>query len=277
MAIINGTEFDDYLFGTPGDDEIFGGDGNDVLFGGDGDDIIYDGPGIDKMFGGNGNDTFKLFDSNLLGPSLVFDPGGLPELLGGPGYDIIDASEAIEGIIITEANFAIASVEEFIGSQFDDSVDASLVSFDVVLSGQGGNDTLTGGSGNDTLVGGPGADLLTGGKGSDVFVFEDLSDSLLESFDVISDLEIATDSIRTGTPIAAANLPQLGEVATLEAAAIAEVLTASAFVGQGAATFTFELRTFLAVNDTVAGYQPATDSIIEITGYSGDLANLELG
>lgn len=49
-----------------------------------------------------------------------------------------------------------------------------------------------------------------------------------------------------------------------------------AFDRKGAATFTYldpaaGLRSFLAVNDGKAGYQALSDSVIEITGYTGNL------
>jgi len=208
MTIIYGTEFGEYLIGTMAADELFAGDGDDIIFGGDGDDILYDGGGNDKLFGGNGDDTFKLSDSNLLGPppdgrELPFDPFGLPEINGGLGYDVVDATDAVEGISFSADNFAHASVEEFIGSAFADTVNAALVNFAVVLSGGAGHDTLiggisndalNGGSGNDLLIGGRGADVLTGGTGDDIFQFGDLGDSLLSGFDVIADLTIGNDS-----------------------------------------------------------------------------------
>jgi len=54
------------------------------------------------------------------------------------------------------------------------------------------------------------------------------------------------------------------------------VLTDSAFVADGAATFGFGARTFLALNDGLAGFQEAADAVIEITGYSGSLADLAI-
>jgi Ca2+-binding RTX toxin-like protein len=288
MTIIYGTEFGEYLVGTMAADEIFAGDGDDIVFGGDGDDILHDGGGNDKLFGGNGDDTFKLSDSNLLGPppdgrELPFDPFGLPEINGGLGYDVVDATDAVEGISFSADNFAHASVEEFIGSAFADTVNAALVDFAVVLSGGAGHDTLIGGSGNDTLNGGSGQDLLIGGAGDDIFQFGTLGDSLFSGFDVIADLAIGDgltnrgDSIMASHAVAAADLLQLGEVALLEESAIADVLSADLFTPLGAATFTFEQRTFLALNDAIAGFQAASDSVIEITGFSGDLAHLEVG
>jgi hypothetical protein len=58
------------------------------------------------------------------------------------------------------------------------------------------------------------------------------------------------------------------------------LLTTSNFLANGASTFTFgsgaELRTFIALNDATAGYESGTDSIIEITGYTGNFSNLNV-
>ncbi|MEM1310486.1 MAG: calcium-binding protein [Cyanobacteria bacterium P01_H01_bin.153] len=282
----------DRVFGENGNDIIFGENGNDVIFGGNGDDIIYDGAGFDNLLGGNGNDIFRLSDSNRFGTRAAFDPAGMPEIFGGSGYDIVDATGAVEAIQFDEFIFAVGSIEEFIGSQFNDSVNATSVNFEVVLSGGAGNDTLIGGSGNDILSGGSGndviqggggADLLTGGVSSDPaianrdrFVFASSSDSLLRGFDIIQDLEIGHDVIDWITPITPNQVAQLGTVASLQAAAIANVLSPNALIASGAATFTFEDQTFLALNDEVAGFQAASDLVVEITGYRGNLSNLSI-
>ena len=75
MAVINGTEQGDFIFGNPEDDQIFGlggddfilgeggndtiegGDGNDELVGGDGDDLLRGGAGLDSLTGNVGADT----------------------------------------------------------------------------------------------------------------------------------------------------------------------------------------------------------------------------
>jgi autotransporter-associated beta strand protein len=46
-----------------------------------------------------------------------------------------------------------------------DSVDASSVTYDVIMFGGPGNDRLIGGYGNDLIIGGDGDDLLNGGRG----------------------------------------------------------------------------------------------------------------
>ena len=47
-------------------------------------------------------------------------------------------------------------------------------------------------------------------------------------------------------------------------------------VAGGAATFSFGDRTFLGINDRTAGFSAITDSIIEITGFTGSLTNLAI-
>jgi Ca2+-binding RTX toxin-like protein len=66
INVVQGSEFDDLLFGSSladtlmglkGDDTIVGRNGNDILFGGEDDDIVTGGKGVDTMDGGDGTDT----------------------------------------------------------------------------------------------------------------------------------------------------------------------------------------------------------------------------
>jgi len=57
-------------------------------------------------------------------------------------------------------------------------LDGSDKKVDIVLNGEGGNDTLIGGAGNDTLIGGTGADTFIGGAGHD--------DIFIDSADILS-------------------------------------------------------------------------------------------
>jgi hypothetical protein len=81
--------------------------------------------------------------------------------------------------------------------------------------------------------------------------------------------------------VAAANVQQLGTIGTsLTSDSISALLTTSNFLANGASTFTFGsgggLRTFIALNDVTAGYESGTDNIIEITGLTGNLSNLNV-
>nr|WP_308796855.1 Ig-like domain-containing protein [Tolypothrix sp. FACHB-123] len=143
------------------------------------------------------------------------------------------------------------------------------------LIGGLGNDTLIGGNGNDLLIGGTGADTLIGGAGADTFRFA-LTDSLLSNFDRIRDLQIGSDRIDGPNTVSAANLKELGAVTSFNAAGLGALLTNSNFAANGAASFSFGSRTFLALNNNAAGFQENSDAVIEITGFSGSLTNLAI-
>lgn len=147
------------------------------------------------------------------------------------------------------------------------------------MRGTDGDDALFGRGGNNILIGGAGQDILTGGPGANTFLFQSLTDSLLSGLgpDRIRDLKIGTDLIGGPNAVAAADVVQAGEVSRLSTRAIRRVLTADTFVANGAATFTVGRRTFLALNDSRPGFQPDGVAIINITGYTGNLADLAIG
>jgi subtilisin family serine protease/Ca2+-binding RTX toxin-like protein len=152
------------------------------------------------------------------------------------------------------------------------------------INGLGGNDSLFGGAGNDVINGGDGLDTLTGqgGKdtligaaGADKFNFIALGDSLLASFDVITDYALgeqidAPISVATTTLTASS-----GNVTSLTAAAIQAVLTSGVFTANRARAFTVtgQTGTFLALNDGTAGFSASTDSIIHLSSYAISATN----
>lgn len=129
-----------------------------------------------------------------------------------------------------------------------------------------------------------GVDRLTGTSLGDRFVMNRLTDSLMSSTpDRITNLQAGIDVIDTPfTRETAINPKFLGSVSALTNNAIGAVLsTKGAFSKRGASLFTYDdgmlsTRTFLAVNDNISRFNKATDSIIEITGFSGDLASLSI-
>lgn len=108
------------------------------------------------------------------------------------------------------------------------------------------------------------------------------ADSRLSSFDRITDLAIGSDGIDGPTAVSATNLRENdGNLAALTEDGIQALLHAgnnTNVAANGAATFVLidgsQTRTFLALNDATAGYQASLDGLIEITGYTGSLANL---
>jgi hypothetical protein len=93
---------------------------------------------------------------------------------------------------------------------------------------------------------------------------------------------------RSPTGIAQALNPvNLGAVADFRAASITALLTPANFPALtttstgGAASFSYAdpqagPRTFLAINNADAGFSAGTDAILEITGFSGNLNQLQL-
>jgi hypothetical protein len=58
---------------------------------------------------------------------------------------------------------------------------------------------------------------------------------------------------------------------------IQAVLTNTSFTATtNAAWFTCDSRTFVALNDGIRGFNGSTDSIIEMTGLTGSMANLTI-
>ena len=155
------------------------------------------------------------------------------------------------------------------------------------ISGNASANDLSGNGFNNVLSGGGGADVLTGGAGADDFLFASNSESLLGTstaprYDRIRDLVIGTDTITMATAFAApaGSISHRGTASALSEAAIATLLPTTNFAAGTAAAFSLgsgaTARSFLVLNDSVAGYQAATDGLIEITGFSGSLGALAI-
>ena len=133
----------------------------------------------------------------------------------------------------------------------------------------------------NTLTASGSKDLITGLGGIDTFKFTSLTTSTLASFDRITDFNIGTDIFDGPTAVAAANINKLGAVSALNATSIYSLLTSTSFLANRAASFSYAdpsgvSRSFIALNNGTAGYQSSTDAIIEITGYTGSLNDLQI-
>jgi hypothetical protein len=81
--------------------------------------------------------------------------------------------------------------------------------------------------------------------------------------------------------VPAGQVRDLGVIQGLVGSAIGNLLSSTSFPADTAAVFTYDdrefgQRTFLALNDGIAGFRPQSDGILEITGYSGNLSALAL-
>lgn len=196
-------KYGSYLLGEDGNDTIYGGDGKDTLSGGTGDDILWGNRG-DIIDGGEGHDkhycTSYLRQKNVSGVEeiLLFDVGRTK------GWDLM-AYEKVSPYSIDDleddAFFEIALNDNtkfntknfynrmncvFIGTDDDDSIDASSLKSHTRISGGDGDDwikssqlssVIDGGKGNNTLIGSNRDDSFSNGAGNDRIFGKDGKDT----------------------------------------------------------------------------------------------------
>jgi len=214
-------------------------------------------------------------------PSSANEASGVIEDLAG--NDLASRSATTIRTFLASGSVSMASGfnSGYIGVELSDSAGAAS------LSGNAAANELRGNASGNALTGGGGADVITGGGGADDFRWMANSDSLLGTstapgFDRLLDLVIGTDTLTLATSFAApaGSISDRGPVSSLSEAAIAAVLPSSGFAAGTAAAFSFGsgtgVRTFLVCNDGLAGFQAASDALIEITGFSGNLSALAI-
>jgi Ca2+-binding RTX toxin-like protein len=145
---VDGSQFNDAIFGNEQANELFGMGGNDYIVGGLGGDFID---------GGSGQDAVDYAGSTV-GITIALD--------GSVGSGGTAAGDRLFGVEIIEAtNF----VDVLTGNAQDN-----------ILEGRGANDTLRGNDGNDRLDGGTGADAMTGGQDDDTYIVDSMGDTITE-------------------------------------------------------------------------------------------------
>ena len=291
--------------GSENADVIVGDDNSNILNGLGGSDSISAGGGDDKLVGSSGSDIYRGglgFDTlsyGALAHGITFMRGGAISKADGSIDTIVDFSveaiegakgliNAIDGSTGTTASIAVDLSKETLGVNglpVIGSASFSVKYFTDVrgsenadqITGSAGVNTLSGGSGNDVLTGLGGADRLTGGSGNDTFLFGK-GDSQIKGFDWITDLQIGSDVVDSF--VTNGFIRQLGGVGALTGSALGQFLSAQNFVADSAVSFTLvsgmAMRTFLVFNDNQSGFQANSDSLVEITGYSGSLSQLQV-
>ena len=150
---LEGSGYNDHLYGDDKGNTLWGRDGVDTLFGLKGNDVLEGGKGSDMLFGDAGSDTASYASAAA---------HVVANLTTGVGTAGDAAGDLFNGI------------ENLTGSAFDDQLTGNTLgnilrggAGNDVLRGLAGDDTLTGGIDDDLMVGGAGADMLDGGLGID--------------------------------------------------------------------------------------------------------------
>ncbi|NCS37145.1 MAG: hypothetical protein GPJ14_24455 [Microcystis aeruginosa G11-01] len=270
----DGNAANNRLVGTSLADALAGVGGNDTIDGGLGDDTLDGGVGVDSMDGGDGNDTYFVDNVSDIVKEIYDDAiGGTADtVFASVTYSLAPGTSDNQGYGIENLNLTGSGDINATGNSKNNILNGNSGSN--VLNGGDGNDTLNGGAGNDNLTGGLGKDILTGSKGLDTLNYNSLGESLLSGFDVIqgySGTGASLDRINAPAPIAPITLTESKGTATaLTEAAIQLVLTNAAFAANTAAAFkvTGQSGTFIALNNGAAGFQAASDAIIQLSSYN---------
>ncbi len=207
------------------------------------------------------------------GADTIVATGGSETMVGGFGGDSILTDGAHDIIFGNENNDTIVSGD----------------GGDLVFGGLG-NDTYLGGSGrnsiqgnedNDTIRALGNIDTIAGGTGADVFAYSAGTDDGSGAgsngpVELLTDVNFNEDRFQTPVAVVfAANVGEQWGGGDLTQAAN-DALTASATLSGSAANitaaqFTFRGLTFLAINQVGAGFQDATDLLLQITGATGTI------
>lgn len=289
--------------GTEGNDTIDASDWNVVnltIEAGKGDDAITF-TDSQTVAGGEGADTFVVVaeagvESSATIQDYRFDQGDVIDVTQIEGFNLftmevrggsegsaeVSFGTDVANLTLTGAGsqtlkFAIpeqAGYEQYTTLQINISEGGVLRADDEEAS------ALRGGDGGQILVSGNQADLLSGGAGTDTFVVRDAAKSNLTQLDHIVDFAVGEDVLVSHTYVGAGNFFNPGQLADLEADTLAEALSADTFTANSGAHFTVEtdgvVRTFVVLNDSTAGFDATSDTVIEMTGYTGDLAGLSV-
>ena len=150
-----------------------------------------------------------------------------------------------------------------------------------ILYGGYGSDTLYGGEGNDLLKGGFGSDTLYGGDGADRFDYRNLKDSVFNNMDIIKDFETRDDSFVVSKLSGFSTIEHSSfkltedeiqsKLSSFKAHAAAQI-SFNEHISRGT-IHTINTRTFVVINDSIAGFQQKNDAIIELTGLTGNLGS----
>jgi Ca2+-binding RTX toxin-like protein len=243
---LTGSNIDNVIVAGIGNDTLDGGIGNDSLRGGAGDDTYIVDSSQDAVteITGNGTDTVRTAlgtitlaanVENLVGTAAggaqvltgnalnntLSDTGASNTMLGGAGNDtyIVDSSFDITTENLAEGTDTIQTALSFysLGSNFENLQGTLSI----------GGQTLIGNELNNSISDNGVASTMLGGLGNDTFVFDNVSDILVENLNAgVDTVKSAIGGYILGTDIE--NLVLLGTTVDGTGNALANVITGNA-------------------------------------------------
>jgi Ca2+-binding RTX toxin-like protein len=232
--------------------------------------ILTGNAGINILSGGAGNDTYVVDNS---GDTVTENTG-----------------EGTQDTIKSSITFSLAALTQVENLTLTGNgvIDGTGNTKNNKLTGNAQNNNLNGANGTDKIDGGIGKDILTGGGGNDTLVFR-FGESTISNADSIVDFTIANDKIDiltqsgtvTGAPTSFSRASNSAAVTLTNV--VNNVFTDSDGLTAGnqalgvndaalvVVTTAGIAGTYLVINDAVAGFQSAVDTVVNITGYSGAL------
>ncbi len=234
MALIFGSNSNNFLEGSSSADDIRGLDGSDTIRGLEGNDIVNGNAGSDEVNGNAGNDT-------------VYGGKDDDSVYGGKGDDLVNGND---GNDIVNGNNGSDTVY---GGQGNDSVRGGQDND--ILHGDLGNDTLYGDLGNDTLIGGDAADVFALAKDAGADTVNDFVDGVDKlGLDGLSFGELSLTASGSSTAIFAGGqlLMTVANVAPVNLTEADFVTINAPPVVPGAGTLAFSQAQFSANEDGTA-------------------------
>jgi len=279
------------ITGNAGNNTLDGGAGNDLLIGGAGDDTYYVDSTLDGITEGASAGTDLVYSSvtftlaanienltltetgvniniNAAGNSannILTGNSGNNILNGGPGIDTLNGGDGDDTYVVDTLTDTItdSAGTDTIQSSITYSLAAMVDMENLTLTGNAAIDGI-GNTGNNVITGNGGQNNLTGDGGADTFRYTTLTNSLLASYDTITDFDASGDlfDVINFPP----NVIDAGDLAALDDTTISTALSAlnpndvAYFIVGGDTT-----TTFLVINNGVTGFNSSSDALIALT------------
>lgn len=292
------------LYGSIGNDYLYGFEGNNIYQFGTGYDVIdysYLPENITLIRGGTVNkgslgiDQFTDFYEKIIATknnndwidgisnggfiasleiNLSYNQLTINNLPGiGSISSQIEKFEHISGTNNSDKLIGDSSNNILLGNDGDD-----------FLFGKRGIDTIEGDLGQDIIYGGLGKDYLKGGEDIDTFIYKNSKESRLtknnktRKLDWIRDFNTNEDKIYFSDAVEQESFVFLGNLNYLSEKNINKALKQSFLSDFDAVGFNLisNNKTFIAINGTGKGFQSKNDLIIDITGFSGEIENINI-